>query len=765
MMKFFSKFIAIVFAAGVFFAPARVTRAQTQSMTTVSTSPAGPAFSVDGTNYFNSMSAMWPQGSKHTLSTQPVQASAQGVQYTFSGWSWSGGQLVGNPAVVTADPSITSYQAMFSTEYRLIVLFNNCADGTPCVPPGQVLVNGAPITSSQTTFVAAGSAAVLQAYPNDGYVFAGWLSDTKQLIQGFQTSITLNAPTTITAIFQPVQFVNLATVPAGLSVLADRTQVFTPIAMQWGLNTTHSLAPVSPQQDNQGAWWVFNSWSDGGAPTHAYTVPGLASTTVTATYGPGVTVDFYTNPQGLHLTVDGADSWSSYAFVWGVGQTHTVTAPSTQTDSKGNIWAFSDWSNGGTQTQSIAVPQSSVGTGMRMVANYTQLGHLTVTSPLSGLSVSVNGSACAVPCDIQQPPGTQITITAPASVPVSAASREDFAGWSNGAGTGPLTVTLGTTAVTVAANYHQMNYLATATAPSGAASFSLQPASPDSFYDSQTNVTVAVTPLPGFRFQNWSGDLTGSTLSGTLSMSAPRSVQAVFKKVPYIAPGGVSNGAGITPQNGVAPGSVVSIFGANLTESTALGPVSPMSQTLGGLTLQVGGRLLPLYFVSPTQINFQLPDDLQPGAQTVTVSAQGQPDVQASFTIVQDAPGLFPMAANDQTYAVATHADGTPVTLAAPVQQGETITLYGTGFGPTTPARPFGLAVPDSPSYLLNDGITIQIGSAAPVVPIAAYAVPAAVGVDAVQFTLGSDAPTATSAQLTVTVNGQVSNMVLLPIQ
>ena len=112
-------------------------------------------------------------------------------------------------------------------------------------------------------------------------------------------------------------------------------------------------------------------------------------------------------------------------------------------------------------------------------------------------------------------------------------------------------------------------------------------------------------------------------------------------------------------------------------------------------------------------------------------------------------------AANGQTYAVATHADGSPVTATAPVQQGETITLYGTGFGPTTPARPFGFAVPGSPSYTLNDGVTIQIGSATPIVPVAAYAVPGSVGVDAVQFVLGSDAPSGTSAQFTVTINGQ----------
>jgi uncharacterized protein (TIGR03437 family) len=248
-------------------------------------------------------------------------------------------------------------------------------------------------------------------------------------------------------------------------------------------------------------------------------------------------------------------------------------------------------------------------------------------------------------------------------------------------------------------------------------------------------------------------------------MSLPRAVQAVFSKVPYIAPNSVANGAGTTPQTGVAPGSIVSVFGANLANSVALGPAGQMVQTLNGTTLQAAGRLLPLFFVSPTQINFQLPSDVQPGPQTLTVSTLGQSDVQAPFNVVQDAPGLFPTAVNGQTYAVATHPDGSPVTLTAPVQQGETITLYGTGFGPCSPARPFGLPVPPSPAYVLTDGATIQIGSATPLVPAAAFAVPGSVGVDAVQFVLGSDAPSSTSAQLTVTINGQISNMVLLPIQ
>jgi len=766
-MKFLSKFIAIICGAAVFFACGMVARAQTQTTTTISTTPGGPQFTVDGMSYTTSQSFIWPQGSKHTLYAPPEQDSGTAhSKYTFQTWQWSGGQLLGNPTVVTADSSITSYQALFGLQYGLNIMFNSCPDPTqPCISPGVVTVNGAQITVSQEIYEAAQGAVILQAYPNPGYVFAGWQSGSAELIQGFQTTITMNAAVTVTALFEPVQFVNLATVPPGLIVLADRTAVPTPAAVQWGLNTTHTLSAISPQTDTNGIYWILSSWSDGGAPTHAYTVPGFANTTVTATFVPGVAVEMLTSPPGLSLTVDARSNWLNYSFEWGVGETHTITAPATQTDPQNRIWSFSNWSNGGTQTQSLTVPQSAVGVGMRVIANYAQQGHLTVTSPLAGLSVTVNGAACAVPCDIQQPLGTQLTISAPASIPMGAGSRQDFGGWSNGAGTGPLSVTLGTDAVTVAANYHQMNYLATATAPAGAASWSLQPSSPDGFYDSQASVGVNVTPLPGFRFRAWNGDLSGTSPSGTLAMNAPRAVQAVFDKVPYIAPAGVSNGAGTTPQAGVAAGSVVSIFGANLASSVALGPASPMTQSLAGTTVRLGDRLLPLFFVSTSQINFQLPADAPQGPQTIVVSTPGQADVQASFTVVQDAPGLFPSAVNGQMYAVATHADGSPVTSAGPVQQGETITVYGTGFGPSTPARPFGFAIPQSPAYVLNDGITIQVGSATPLTPSAAFAVRGSVGVDAIQFTLGSDAPSGMSAQFTITVNGQVSNMVLLPIQ
>jgi uncharacterized protein (TIGR03437 family) len=323
---------------------------------------------------------------------------------------------------------------------------------------------------------------------------------------------------------------------------------------------------------------------------------------------------------------------------------------------------------------------------------------------------------------------------------------------------------LGGDLVAISADYRTLNRLAAASSPAGSASWSMQPGSPDGYYDSQTTVNVSVAAQPGYRFHGWSGDLSGTVPSGAVAMNAPRSVEALFDAVPYIAPTGVQNGAGSTPQPGVAPGSVISIFGSNLALAVATGPDSPLPQTLSGTVVQAADRLLPLFFVSPGQINAELPADFAEGPATLTVSAQGQPDVHAGFTVVRNAPGLFQQNVNGQSFAVALHEDGSLVTPASPALRGELLTVYGTGFGPTDHMRPVGFAVPQTPPYLLLDAASVLVGAA--VIPAEnAFAAPARVAVDAVQFRLGDSAPSATNAPLHVSINGQDSNTVLLPVQ
>jgi uncharacterized protein (TIGR03437 family) len=247
-------------------------------------------------------------------------------------------------------------------------------------------------------------------------------------------------------------------------------------------------------------------------------------------------------------------------------------------------------------------------------------------------------------------------------------------------------------------------------------------------------------------------------------MNSPRTALATLTKSPYVGATAVENGAGSTPVNAVAPGSIVSIFGANLTAGTAVASSSPLPQSLGGVSVMLGNSLLPLFFVSPGQLNLQIPNGLPPGAASLTVIGAGVPNVSTSLTIAQDAPGLFAQAINGQSFALAFHADGTLVTPSAPAIIGELLTLYGTGFGATNPARLEGFAIPASPAYNLVDPVSLAAGGDT-LTPSAAFAVVGSVGVDAIQFTLSDPSQSGTTVPVSVTINGQQSNTVMLPVR
>jgi len=771
MTKSFANYLPIFTVMAMQVAVTPVSHAQDGgTVTHVTPVPDGAYFRVDGVSYMHQAAAVWPIGSKHILWVDtPIQTlPSSKTRLSFKAWEIDGTQLPVNPVAVTADPAVNNYEAIFGVEYALSIVFFDCPDPDHCASPGTIYVNNAPVTSSQDVYIGAGGSATLQAIPNPGYVFVGWqqgAGQTGQTITGLQNIVAMNAPVQVYPKFQVARRVNLVTVPPNLAVLADRITVNTPTSVDWGWDSVHSVGPISPQQDRQGKWWAFSSWSDGGAANHAYTVAEFSyADTLTAIYVPAALVTLKTSPTGLTLKIDGRDNLLlPYYMNWGVNETHHLEAPAQQTDAQGRIWAFDSWSNGGGAAQDFTVPADADTTGVTLVATYHQLGKLTVTSSLAGLSVSVDGTACATPCNVVRPLGTQVKVSTPASVPQGDGSRADFTGWT-GRGAGDVALTLGPGAQTLSANYHFMNRFSAASDPPNGASWNIQPASSDGFYDAQSTVAVSLSALPGYRFRRWDGDLSGTIPSGIVAMTAPRNVHALLDPIPYIAPAGMSNAAGITPQAGIAPGSIASIFGANLAPAVVVAPDGVLPQTLGGVTVMAGTSLLPLFFVSPAQINVQLPDDMAAGTQTLTVSSPGQPDVHATFTIVRNAPGLFSQVTNGQAFAVAIHEDGTPVTLDSPARHGELLTIYGTGLGPADHSRPEGFPVPQTPPYLIQDGVTVQLGDAA-LTPDTAFAAPGKVGIDAFQLRLGDSAPSATNASLHATVNGQASNTVLLPIQ
>ncbi len=160
----------------------------------------------------------------------------------------------------------------------------------------------------------------------------------------------------------------------------------------------------------------------------------------------------------------------------------------------------------------------------------------------------------------------------------------------------------------------------------------------------------------------------------------------------------------------VAPGSWMEIYGANLATTLSQswatsdfnGNIGPT--TLGGTTVTIGGLPAFIDYVSPGQVNAQVPSGVTPGTQPVVVTTAGGTSAAYNITVNPTQPGFLApssFAINGQQYVVAL-LSGTltyifPVNISgvstARVKPGQSITLYGVGFGPVTPNTPAGQIV------------------------------------------------------------------------
>ena len=138
--------------------------------------------------------------------------------------------------------------------------------------------------------------------------------------------------------------------------------------------------------------------------------------------------------------------------------------------------------------------------------------------------------------------------------------------------------------------------------------------------------------------------------------------------VDYILPywmaryyGAIHGGSGIqsaaAPSSAIAPGSLASLYSQNLAVAIAQAGLLPLPILLGGVTLAVADsagvqRNAPLLYVSPSQINFLVPDNVASGMATFAI---GGDTVAQSFTATVQpvAPTLFSMSGTGSGVAAA----------------------------------------------------------------------------------------------------------------
>ncbi|MBI4443928.1 MAG: hypothetical protein HY649_11205 [Acidobacteria bacterium] len=139
------------------------------------------------------------------------------------------------------------------------------------------------------------------------------------------------------------------------------------------------------------------------------------------------------------------------------------------------------------------------------------------------------------------------------------------------------------------------------------------------------------------------------------------------------------------PQPPVAPGAIASIFGSNLAETTAEAASSPLPRELGGVRVRFNGIEAPIFSVSPTQINVQVPFELTGFSASLEIEKQTPAGKVISAAIpaglANGAPGIFTQDGTGKGKGVIVHADFTPVSADSPALPGETLTAFVTGLG------------------------------------------------------------------------------------
>jgi len=223
------------------------------------------------------------------------------------------------------------------------------------------------------------------------------------------------------------------------------------------------------------------------------------------------------------------------------------------------------------------------------------------------------------------------------------------------------------------------------------------------------------------------------------------------------AAGGASNNA-----SGIArlsPGSIASIYGSNFGTTTAVGQLGFLSNalptSLNGVSVMVNGSPAPLYFISPGQINFQVPWSTTAGSSgtaAITVVVNGGASNPVQVPLQTAAPGLYV----SDTSAIVQNQDYSLNDAGHPAAAGSTIIAYLTGSGPVSPAVADGTPTPNSPFTYITASTSARIGSADATVAFAGLS-PGFVGL--VQFNIVVPAGLASGTYpLTVTIDGQTSN-------
>jgi uncharacterized protein (TIGR03437 family) len=236
----------------------------------------------------------------------------------------------------------------------------------------------------------------------------------------------------------------------------------------------------------------------------------------------------------------------------------------------------------------------------------------------------------------------------------------------------------------------------------------------------------------------------------------PRAFDSVLKP-PLIS--SIVNAADQTP--GLAPGGLISIFGSSLSNGTVSANQLPLSKGLGNICLYASSVALPMQYVSPTQINAQLPFNASP-TESLTISSSGGASAPFNFTVQPSAPAIFRNGSGAPL--IYRTVDGKLITNDTPIHLNETLIIYMTGLGAVSPTVGAGTAAPSNPLASTNVTPSITIGGAS-IFTLSSGLAPGMVGVYQVNAQVPfHHIPTGSNISFTISQGG-ASTTIKVPVE
>jgi uncharacterized protein (TIGR03437 family) len=240
--------------------------------------------------------------------------------------------------------------------------------------------------------------------------------------------------------------------------------------------------------------------------------------------------------------------------------------------------------------------------------------------------------------------------------------------------------------------------------------------------------------------------LTGSVQVNGLVSSNPT--------VPVVSSGGIVSNADFA--SAPAIGLLVSIFGTGLADGSAQFTNVPLPQQLGSTSVVLSGTVLPLLYVSNTQVNVAIPYNVPINTSQQLVILRGNAvSVPVSLAVFASEPSILSASGTGSGQGLIFNAvTGAEANTSTPATAGDYLVIYALGLGAVTPALAVEDGAPASTYEYAVGPATVTIGGV-PATVLFAGLTPGFVGLYQVNVTVPGGVAPGNQVPVTVSVAGK----------